>query len=89
MKPRKYPAGLIAEEPKSPSKKVSIIDENEIIEAEEFLYHKPATNKRLLTANLNLVDIVNTGGNLFFDCPPIVYDERKKNVQEYYTCVDS
>lgn len=53
------------------------------------LYHKPMVNKNLLTANLNLVDVVNTGGNLFFDCPPIVYDERKKQVQEYYTCVDA
>ena len=80
MRPRKYPAGLIAEEPKVPSKKVSIIDEKDIIEQDAILYHKPATNKRLLTANLNLVDVVNTGGNLFFDCPPMVYDERKKNI---------
>jgi len=45
---------------------------------EPTFYHKPLENKNLLTANLNLVDIVNRGGNLYFDCPPMVYDQRKK-----------
>ena len=30
--------------------------------------------KELLTGNLNLNDIVNEGGTLFFDCPPICYE---------------
>lgn len=76
MKPKKYQEFLITEEKELTSKKVSIIEEPE--EEEPSFYHKPLENKNLLTANLNLVDIVNRGENLYFDCPPIVYDQRKK-----------
>ena len=82
MKPKKYPEFLIAEEKELTSKKVSIIEEPSL--EEPTFYHKPLENKNLLTAHLNLVDIVNRGGNLYFDCPPMVYDERKKQVTDYY-----
>ena len=86
MKPKKYPIVLINEDKELTSKKVSIVEESE--EEEPNFYHKPLENKNLLTANLNLIDVVNRGGNLYFDCPPIVFDTRKKKVTEYYSTVD-
>lgn len=31
--------------------------------------------KGLLTANLNLVDVIDKGENLLFDCPPINFNQ--------------
>ena len=37
--------------------------------AEEYDY------KHLLTANINLIDIIDSGGQVHFDCPPINFNQ--------------
>lgn len=70
MPPYKLPIdNTVPLTPKSPKKKVLIEEPTTAGEKQQY--------KQLLTANLNLVDIVNTGGNLFFDCPPICFNEEK------------
>ena len=52
--------------------------------------------KKLLTANVDLNQIVNEGGNLFFDCPPLSYqdnnmyniDDKGKQNKDYFSIVD-
>ena len=44
--------------------------------------------KQLLTGNLNLNTIVNEGGNLFFDCPPLCYDTVQTGPQDNPTVQD-
>lgn len=47
--------------------------------------------QQILTANLNLADIVNDGGVLVFDVPPISFNEnanKEKFNNVYWNCVD-
>lgn len=46
--------------------------------------------KHLLTANLNLTEKINQGGSLFFDCPPMCFNQeimRQSHDPEYWKCV--
>jgi hypothetical protein len=44
--------------------------------------------KNLLTANLNLTDKINEGSSLFFDCPPMCFNQASTCNDNYWNVVN-